>query len=154
MIVGMLTNYPIVLAMGPPPPITIPMAVIFPGLVVAFAAFALWLGVRIFNRRERWAKRTAIAVLVGSPLLYVLSFGPAVWLSGRGFFFGTSMDGRRMFIDSFYTPILWTAADAPSWVRNAVQWWGSLGVPDDETVQMFLELDDRDEMIEFPETTE
>jgi len=53
-------------------------------LGVAFAAFCIWLGVRIFNRRERWAKWTLAAVL-GLPLLYILSFGPACWLNDWGF---------------------------------------------------------------------
>ena len=150
----MLTNHTIVLAMGPPPPTMIPMAIIFPALVVAFAAFAVWLGVRIFNRRERWAKRTAIAMLVGSPLLYLFSFGPAVWLTARGYSFGMSMDGRRMFVDSFYTPILWSVADAPAWLRNAVNWWGSLGIPDDEYVNLIIDLDDRTEVFQFPETSD
>jgi hypothetical protein len=42
---------------------------------VAFAAFCMWLAVRIANRQECWAKRTAVALacLVG---LYVFSSGP------------------------------------------------------------------------------
>jgi hypothetical protein len=39
-------------------------------LAVAFAAFCVWLTVRIVNRRERWAKWT-LAVVVGLPVLYV-----------------------------------------------------------------------------------
>jgi hypothetical protein len=36
---------------------------------VAFAAFCIWLGVRIVNRKERWAKWTlAGALIVGCPL--------------------------------------------------------------------------------------
>ena len=45
---------------------------------VTFAAFCVWLTVRIINRRERWAKWTAVA-LFGMPVLYVASFGPACW---------------------------------------------------------------------------
>jgi hypothetical protein len=55
-------------------------------LAVAFAAFCAWLGVRIVNRRERWAKWTAVGL--GVLLVYPLSFGPACWISsrtGRGF---------------------------------------------------------------------
>ena len=43
---------------------------------VAFAAFCVLLAVRITNRRERWAKWTA-AALLGVPVLYVVGFGPA-----------------------------------------------------------------------------
>jgi hypothetical protein len=42
----------------------------------AFAAICVWFGVRLVNRRQRWAKRLTVAlvvVLVGYPL----SIGPA-----------------------------------------------------------------------------
>jgi hypothetical protein len=47
-----------------------------PVLAVAFAAFCIWLTVRIVNRWERWAK-WALTAALGVPMLYVLSFGPA-----------------------------------------------------------------------------
>ena len=53
-----------------------------PLLAVAFAAFCVWLIVRIVNRRERWAKWT-LAAAIGLPMLYALSFGPACWMSSR-----------------------------------------------------------------------
>ncbi|HEY3966866.1 MAG TPA: hypothetical protein VGM05_20055 [Planctomycetaceae bacterium] len=46
-------------------------------LAVAFAAFCVWLGVRIVNRRERWAKWTLAATL-SLPVLYIFGFGLAV----------------------------------------------------------------------------
>jgi hypothetical protein len=54
----------------------------------AFAAFCVWLAVRIVNRREQWGKRTAFGVAVGIPLSYVLGFGVTCWatsvqLNGR-----------------------------------------------------------------------
>jgi len=52
------------------------MTILLPALAVAFAAFCVWLGVRIVNRRERWAKWTAVA-MIALPVLYVASFGPA-----------------------------------------------------------------------------
>jgi hypothetical protein len=44
------------------------MNILLPVLGLAYAAFWIWLGVRIFNRRERWAIRTAVAALVVSPI--------------------------------------------------------------------------------------
>jgi hypothetical protein len=38
-------------------------------LGLAFVAFCLWLAVRIINRGELWAKRTAIIALLGSPVV-------------------------------------------------------------------------------------
>ena len=58
------------------------MTIALPGLGVAFAAFYIWLAVRIVNRREKWAKWTAVgmaAVLVGYPV----SFGPVCWLADQ-----------------------------------------------------------------------
>jgi hypothetical protein len=51
-------------------------------LALAFAASCLWLAVRLYNRRERWAKWT-LASAIGLPVLYVLSFGPACQLADR-----------------------------------------------------------------------
>src|SRR5437879_1679273 len=44
-------------------------------LGAAFAAVAVWLAVRIFNRREKWAKCAAIG-MAAAPVLYFLSSGP------------------------------------------------------------------------------
>jgi len=52
-------------------------------LAASFAASCIWLTVRVVNQRERWAKRTLAGLIVGMPLMYVLSFGPACWLTAR-----------------------------------------------------------------------
>ena len=53
------------------------MTILISTLAITFTAFCVWLMVRIVNRRERWAKWTAVAV--GVPALYIASFGPACW---------------------------------------------------------------------------
>lgn len=57
-------------------------------VAIAFAAFCVWLVVRIVNRRERWAMWT-LAEAVGMPVLYVASIGPAIhvayWLDSTWF---------------------------------------------------------------------
>lgn len=52
-------------------------------LGAAFAAFCVWLTVRILNRREGWAKRTAAGLMIAL-VMYPLSFPIAViiWFSG------------------------------------------------------------------------
>jgi hypothetical protein len=58
------------------------MSIVLPALGVGFAAFCVWLGVRIFNRRERWAKWTAVA-LAGLLVFYPMSIGPVCWGSSH-----------------------------------------------------------------------
>jgi hypothetical protein len=50
------------------------MTIFLPALALAFAAFCVWLTVRIFNRRERWAKWTAVAVPVVLVILYPTAY--------------------------------------------------------------------------------
>jgi hypothetical protein len=49
---------------------------------LAFAAFCVWLTVRIVNRRERWAKWT-LSGLISAAIAYPVSFGPACWTTSR-----------------------------------------------------------------------
>lgn len=70
---------------------------------LAFAAFCVWIGIRIFNRRERWAKWTAAGV--GLVALYPLSFGPVCWISSQ-------MNFESRMLSAFYQPIVWTFSNA------------------------------------------
>ena len=65
---------------------------------VAFAAFCVWLTVRIINRREQWAKWT-LAAVVGVPMLYVASFGPACWVVSH-------TNGNGKVIRDIYWPLV------------------------------------------------
>jgi len=58
------------------------MKIILAALAVAFAAFCVWLAIRIFNRRERWAKWTGMG-LAGLMISYPLSIGPVCWMSSH-----------------------------------------------------------------------
>jgi hypothetical protein len=85
---------------------------------VAFACFCVWLTVRIVNRRERWAKWT-LAMVVGLPVLYVASFGPACWFTSRTHI-------GIVNLPTVYRPIL----SAMSESRNAarvVRWYSGAG---------------------------
>jgi hypothetical protein len=85
------------------------MSIVLPALAIAFAASCVWLAVRIVNRRERWAKWTAAGTLVGIPLLYVLSFGPACRLAAEQFVSPEALG-------DLYEPL----ALAPDWARDAL----------------------------------
>ena len=87
-------------------------------LVVAFPALCVWLIVRIVNRRERWAKRT-LAAVVGVPVLYVASFGPACWITSW-----TDIGARV--IPIAYFPIT-CGLSSPSPAERAIRWFSNLG---------------------------
>ena len=95
------------------------MTTLLPALGVAFAAFCVWLGVRIVNRRERWAKTLAV-VLASSALLYVLSIGPVYWLAWQDYL-PEWTDGP---LDFFYTPI----HQSPKPIHDAVNWYVHLWI--------------------------
>lgn len=96
------------------------MTILLAVLAVAFAAFCVWLTMRIVNRRERWAKWTAVGLPVGLVLLYVASFGPACWLTKRD---PTTFD---RIAPRFYWPIGWVSWRGPQSVRKAISWYAKL----------------------------
>jgi len=49
------------------------MTSVLPALAVAFAAFRVWLTVRIINRGERWANWTLVVLVV--PVAYGGAYG-------------------------------------------------------------------------------
>ena len=115
------------------------MTILFASLGVAFAGFCVWLGVRIVNRRERWAKWTLAAVIVGLPVLYVLSFGPACWwFTNPGSTYGKinaplmsaaaiNMDpsSQQPTVPHIYWPIGWLADRGPSQVFKLTRWYAT-----------------------------
>lgn len=117
------------------------MPLTLPNLAVAFAAFCVWLAVRVINRKERWAKWTLIAVL-GLPVLYVASFGPACWwLTSLGPTYGNhnfpwateaaafSDANSRPRVANLYWPVGWMANRAPRPFFNAMRWYATLRLP-------------------------
>ena len=95
---------------------------IFPAMTVAFAALGTWLTVRVVNRREKWAKRS-LAVLAALPVLYLLSFGPACWISSR-------MNLREEFglrvLPSLYQPII-AYMEPQRKFTDVANWYAQLG---------------------------
>jgi hypothetical protein len=86
---------------------------------IAFVAFCIWLGVRIVNRRERWAKWKLAATLC-LPVLYVASFGPACWISSRA-------DSQSL--PAAYLPIGWLLDNSPHSVTTALAQYAQAGMP-------------------------
>lgn len=91
---------------------------IWPALCVVYAALCVWLTVRIANRRERWAKRTA-AVMAIVPALYVASFGPACWISSRTNF-------GEATISAVYQPLTWASSNSTR-TSSVLCWYAEIG---------------------------
>ena len=90
----------------------------------SFVAFCTWLGVRIFNRRERWAKRLALALAL-SMFLYGFSIGPV-------FRFRLTCDDSHSVwtayaIEIYCAPVDVACACGPDWagtlIGNYLRWW-------------------------------
>jgi hypothetical protein len=101
------------------------MSIVLTVLATAFAAFCIWLTVRIVNRRERWAKWTAVGSLIGIPVLYVLSIGPVFWFQSRGMV-PASVNAT---LDEFYIPVGWVLTYGPKPITDFFDWYLPLWVP-------------------------
>jgi hypothetical protein len=111
-----------------------------PVLGLSYAALAVWLAVRIVNRRENWAKRIAAGlavVLIGYPL----SFGPACWwLSGLlepGPSFAEVRRGPLA-----YWPLGYIAKYGPSVPSDAIGWYATLGLDADAAIYLPISAND------------
>jgi hypothetical protein len=99
------------------------MGLVLPAVAVALIAFYIWLTVRIVNRRERWAKRTALilgVLLIGYPL----SIGPAGWLLNRD---GTPFRFQLAAL-AFYKPLRLAVSNAPRPARIAADQYCDLWI--------------------------
>jgi hypothetical protein len=97
------------------------VTILLPALAVAFAAFCVWLTVRIVNRRERWAKWT-LAVVIGLPVPYVASFGPACWLAKR-----SELTWSRRVAPRIYWPLGWMASEYPGLIYDGIREYAIMG---------------------------
>ena len=99
---------------------------------VAFAALCVWFGVRIINRRERWAK-WALAVTLSLPVVYVFGFGPACWLASENKM--SPAVGRAAC--RFYGPLLsYVLQSEETWSVRALYWWSSVGSADGDAYEL------------------
>src|SRR5436190_19003952 len=110
-------------------------------LGVVFTAFCVWLTVRIVNRRERWAKWTLAALVVGLPVLYIASFGPACRIAA-----GPNPDASKRQISTHtlsqtrlcnaYWPIGWLAKPEKnaSYSKQVLFWYAHLWLPDNSVL--------------------
>ena len=85
---------------------------------IAFAAFCAWLTVRIVNRRERWAKRTAatLILMLAIASTYVLSLGPAILIAQKA-----KWGGRP--VSKAYRPVMLMLVHGPKPIKSAIWWY-------------------------------
>jgi len=107
-------------------------------LSVTYAAVGLWLAVRIVNRRERWAKWTATA-LIAAPILYVLSFGPACWIVSR------TQDHK---MPAAYDPF-WEVVTRTGTLTDIAKGYAGIGMPQNGRVTFLPPGDPEGSQIEF-----
>jgi hypothetical protein len=100
------------------------MSIVLPVLGIVYAGIGIWLGVRIFNRRELWSKWTLTAV-VGLPVLYVASFGPACWIARSEQFPALGMEFKVA--SRIYWPFGAILKDGTPTVASVVAWYATLG---------------------------
>ncbi len=115
------------------------MALAMSIFVVAFAAFCVWLIVRVVNRRERWAKWTLAAALLGVPMLYLASFGPVCWISAAppgGRALGSTKPWMRIYFP-IGAVIHRTRSENNKYVKLWITWGatqkGSIHIPTDSS---------------------
>ena len=87
-------------------------------LGVAFAAFCVWLTLRIVNRREKWAKRTGV-VLIVILFGYPLSYGPLIWLDNQHLV----PEWTAPILFRLYSPIHFLYLNGPEPIRSVLQWY-------------------------------
>ena|SRR5579864_1831371 len=114
------------------------MIILIAVLAFAFAAIGVWLTVRVINRRERWAKWTLAAVLLGVPVLYLASFGPVCWITAAAPRVGRELGSTKPWMRIYFpigAVIHRTRSENNNYVKLWITWGatrnGSVHVPTD-----------------------
>ena len=95
------------------------MTILFMTLAVAFAAFCVWLMVRIVNRGWKPGRRFGIFAGLAVLSAYPLSFGPFTAIAVSGYMPNSVSAG----IYPFYRPIEMIGSRGPEPFKSAVNWY-------------------------------
>jgi hypothetical protein len=94
---------------------------------VVFTGFCVWFGVRVFNRKERSAKRIALAMFIVFAL-YIASLGPASWLASWGVL---PLNPTAKFYLPMFCAVDRTSLRADRWITDALGWYTRVGEKSD-----------------------
>jgi hypothetical protein len=86
-----------------------------------FASWSIWLAVRIYNRRECWAKRTLAGTIFGTPVLYLVTFAPACWISAR-------VQPSGEFVSLLYGPVIHEWTTGPTAIQKIITAYVDFGM--------------------------
>jgi hypothetical protein len=68
-----------------------------------------------------------VALLIGLPVLYVASFGPACWWFSDESFIGVT---HFRVIPRFYWPVEWLIRNGPDFIASPLLWYGAAFTPE------------------------
>jgi hypothetical protein len=77
-----------------------------------------------------------VSLLIGLPVLYVGSYGPACWYWSRHNEDGPGHMRRSELFEKAYLPIWWCAAREPRVLAPTISWHATLGMPEGGCVYM------------------
>jgi hypothetical protein len=75
------------------------------------------------RKKPGWAFWLIVA-LIGLPVLYVASFGPACWITSR-------CDLSPARLAAAYRPMMWVMGNGPGPLSDALVWYSFVGSADD-----------------------
>lgn len=110
-------------------------------LGMIFAAFVVWLGVRILTRRERSAKRIAAVMVAMVVVGYPLSFGPACWIMSRT---------ENQMLPTMYMPIGYLISYSPPSISGALSAYATAGMPPGAHIYVPTDNDSVEDVSETP----
>jgi hypothetical protein len=96
---------------------------------VVFAAGCLWLTVRIINRREEWARWTAIGIALTMFVGYPLSLFPILWLATRDLLPSYGVGGA--IVRAYVKPVETAMERGPKCIETAVEWMAEVVEPNE-----------------------
>ena len=88
------------------------------------------------DERNKALGQWTAALLIGMPVLYVASFGPACWYWSRHHEERPGHMRSSELFERAYLPIWWCASREPRLLAPIISWYATLGMPEGGCVYM------------------